>query len=234
MLICDKCGAQIPEGAKFCPQCADPVTEADVVAKPPTERTRLVCPKCESQGVYDIVASRSAHRLKCPKCRRVFTTRIVQIRAKRSRGYKEQGKRHFSVRVIEPSGAERLIEFANASYQDFELRARDLAAFSYRGNELKIVQNLTVTRYMKVSKPSCFLATYLHGPTSREVAILRLFRDNVLLGSVLFSPLVALYYQLSPVVVRWLGDNRVFRKASLVATKPIIDAAEWYLCTRQE
>lgn len=34
MLICDKCNAQILEGSKFCPQCADPVTEADVVAKP--------------------------------------------------------------------------------------------------------------------------------------------------------------------------------------------------------
>jgi RNA polymerase subunit RPABC4/transcription elongation factor Spt4 len=34
MLICDKCNAQIAEGAKFCPQCADPVTEADKATKP--------------------------------------------------------------------------------------------------------------------------------------------------------------------------------------------------------
>ena len=27
--ICDKCGASLPLSAQFCPQCADPVTEAD-------------------------------------------------------------------------------------------------------------------------------------------------------------------------------------------------------------
>jgi RNA polymerase subunit RPABC4/transcription elongation factor Spt4 len=31
MLACDKCGAGINEGSKFCPQCGDPVTEADRV-----------------------------------------------------------------------------------------------------------------------------------------------------------------------------------------------------------
>lgn len=29
MLVCDKCGAKILEGAKFCPNCGDAVTEAD-------------------------------------------------------------------------------------------------------------------------------------------------------------------------------------------------------------
>ncbi|ACX96882.1 zinc ribbon domain-containing protein [Halothiobacillus neapolitanus] len=37
MLVCDKCGAGINEGAKFCPQCGDPVTEADRVTIPVTE-----------------------------------------------------------------------------------------------------------------------------------------------------------------------------------------------------
>lgn len=31
MLVCDKCKATIPSAAKFCAQCGDPVTEADVV-----------------------------------------------------------------------------------------------------------------------------------------------------------------------------------------------------------
>lgn len=38
MLQCDKCGAGITEGAKFCPQCGDPVTEADIVTTPATEQ----------------------------------------------------------------------------------------------------------------------------------------------------------------------------------------------------
>ncbi|MCK5013156.1 MAG: zinc ribbon domain-containing protein [Candidatus Omnitrophica bacterium] len=37
MLVCDKCGAGINEGAKFCPQCGDPVTEADRISVPVTE-----------------------------------------------------------------------------------------------------------------------------------------------------------------------------------------------------
>ena len=34
MLVCDKCSAGINEEAKFCPQCGDPVTEADRVTIP--------------------------------------------------------------------------------------------------------------------------------------------------------------------------------------------------------
>ncbi|MBB3059283.1 zinc ribbon domain-containing protein [Microbulbifer rhizosphaerae] len=37
MLVCDKCGAGINEGSKFCPQCGDPVTEADRVTVPVAE-----------------------------------------------------------------------------------------------------------------------------------------------------------------------------------------------------
>ncbi|MGX9460585.1 zinc ribbon domain-containing protein [Shewanella sp. A14] len=36
MLVCDKCSAGINHGAKFCPQCGDPVTEADRVSVPVT------------------------------------------------------------------------------------------------------------------------------------------------------------------------------------------------------
>lgn len=37
MLACDKCGAAITEGSKFCPQCGDPVTEKDKMMKPSTK-----------------------------------------------------------------------------------------------------------------------------------------------------------------------------------------------------
>jgi protein-arginine kinase activator protein McsA len=91
MFICDKCGAQIPEGARFCPQCADVVTEADKVAKPAkraqsqgisaeeTEQIRLVCPKCESQFLYGTSVSGSRYDFSCPKCNVGFTSRIVKV-----------------------------------------------------------------------------------------------------------------------------------------------------------
>lgn len=34
MLVCDKCGAGITEGSKFCPQCGDAVTDADRITAP--------------------------------------------------------------------------------------------------------------------------------------------------------------------------------------------------------
>lgn len=34
MFVCDKCKAGITEGARFCAQCGDPVTEADTVTVP--------------------------------------------------------------------------------------------------------------------------------------------------------------------------------------------------------
>ncbi len=37
MLICDKCEASISEGSQFCPQCGDPVTDADLVILPTRE-----------------------------------------------------------------------------------------------------------------------------------------------------------------------------------------------------
>ncbi|AUD78020.1 zinc ribbon domain-containing protein [Kangiella profundi] len=37
MLVCDKCSAGIIEGSKFCPQCGDPVTDADRVNIPVVE-----------------------------------------------------------------------------------------------------------------------------------------------------------------------------------------------------
>ena len=38
MYICDKCGASITEGSRFCPQCGDPVTEADKVILPQNDK----------------------------------------------------------------------------------------------------------------------------------------------------------------------------------------------------
>lgn len=41
-LVCNKCNYEIMEGARFCPNCADPVDEADVVSVPATGRERPV------------------------------------------------------------------------------------------------------------------------------------------------------------------------------------------------
>ncbi|MBU7009892.1 MAG: hypothetical protein HXS46_04330 [Theionarchaea archaeon] len=191
---------------------------------------KIVCPKCESQFPYEITSSsESFHKFRCSDCHQIFVSRIVRVRAKRSRGSKKENKRHFSVRFYDFSGNEGLIEFDNASSEDFELRARDIAVFTYVKEKLRIVQNCTINYYLKVSSPRCFLATYVYGPASEELAILRGFRDKILLSSMFFSPTVELYYHVSPIAVTWLRDNRLFKDVLLILLKPVVSFAKWYL-----
>jgi len=194
-----------------------------------TEQIRIVCPKCEVQSFYKFTPSKSVYNLQCPNCHSDFMSRIVTVRSKRSQGSKKDNRRNFSIRILDFSGGEDLIEFVNAGYKDFELRAKDRAIFSYRKNDLKIVQNSTINRYMKVSAPSCFIATYLYGPNSIEVTTLRQFRDDVLLSSTLLSPLVNFYYILSQTILRWLGNFRLFNAISLLLMKPVVLCIGWYL-----
>jgi len=218
MPTCTRCGSDIPKSAKYCPQCAHPVADPVSVARSShekessTEKTWLYCAKCGKPSWYQLDPSKASHHLVCKKCDHGFKTRLVQIRAKRSRGSKKDNKRHFSIRVVEASGREDLIEFTNRSYEDFELRSDDLAAFSYLGNDLKLVQNITIGKHWKLS--DCYLATHLYGSTSKEVTVLRLFRDEVLLTSELLSPIVKEYYRLSPVLIDCFGDRRAFCAAS--------------------
>lgn len=182
---------------------------------------KLVCPNCKSQNQYEFVNSVSRQNLQCPSCKTNFQTWIVNIRAKRSRGYRSNNKRQFSVRVIDFSGQEHLIEFINAGYGDFELRSKDQAAISYVNGQLKMIQNLTIHQYMEVSNPSCYLATYVYGPNSKEVAQFRNFRDRVLINSRFLSKVVRLYYQMSPKLIEKFGDDVTFRICVRMLLKPI-------------
>lgn len=150
MLVCDNCGSHIADGAKFCPQCADPVTINDIVDGPQVERKKLMCPKCGTRSLFEVDTRNAEYDSTCPKCDSDFTTRIVQVRAKRSRGNKKYGTREFTVRVVDASGDEELIEFSNNSYEDFELRSKDQAAFTYLGNQLALIENLNVGRNMRL------------------------------------------------------------------------------------
>lgn len=222
-LVCDKCGSKIPTKAKFCPECGDPVTNADRVqsAGSEVETVRLVCPKCENQDLFQARLS-STEELICPNCKTQFISRIVRIRSKKSRGLKKEGKRSFSIRVTNFVGTEDLIEFENASYDDFEFKAKDVAAFSYLNKKLRVIQNMTINRYMKISRPSCFVATLVYGPDSPEVRILRQWRDDKLLASRTLSRLVIFYYRISPWLVGQLGQTRAFRKLVRWFLAPIV------------
>lgn len=117
---------------------------------------KLVCPQCEQQFVhrFPIQEFRAGRGdVICPLCIQPFRSEMTRVRAKRSQGDKQRNRRHFSVRVYEPTGRERLIEFNRRGYGDFELRSGDLGVFSYIDNILRVVQNLTTQQYMTLNKP---------------------------------------------------------------------------------
>lgn len=156
MLICNRCGTSIQDGARFCPACGDPVTKGDLARNqiaPGNERVQLVCPHCEQQSLYSIPAHGEAE-LTCSACSEPFETRVVRVRSKRSTGPKASRTRRFSVRVESLDGHEDLIEFVRSKNEDFELRSKDLAAFSSVHGRLTLVQNLSVGRSMKLLSPA--------------------------------------------------------------------------------
>lgn len=155
MLICNRCSTTIPAGARFCPACGDPVTAGDAPGKhvaPSSERVKLVCPHYEDAALYAI-PSHGVGELACAACANPFHTSVVRIRSKRSAGNKQMGTRSFTVRVEDLDGRDDLVEFIRPSNEDFELRARDLAAFSSIDGWLTVVQNLTVGRHMRLVRP---------------------------------------------------------------------------------
>ena len=217
MLRCDKCGATIPGGSKFCPQCADRVTAADSVESDSTT-VALVCPKCKAQQQHSLSDARVA-RLTCTRCKRSFTTTLARVRGKRSRGSKKHNKREFSIRIIHGDGGEDLIEFVTSGHDDFELRSKDWAAFSYVKGKLRVVQNLTVGRYMEISNPACVVATFVFGEDSPEVRALRQWRDDALLSSRTLATCVDVYYWLSPIAIRLAAHSRALRIALVFSVR---------------
>jgi hypothetical protein len=188
----------------------------------------LVCPHCEADVPFRLTHPKSAQEVACPACRKGFEVLIVKIRAKRSRGNRKGGSREFDVRVIEFSGQERLLQFENAEYDDFELRQGDDAVFYYTNGELRLVQNLTIREVYEVSSSSCYLATFVFGSGSEEVALLRQFRDEVLLPRRVLAGMVRLYYRASPRMVRLFGGSRLCKVVVAAALTPLL----WFVRRR--
>lgn len=125
-----------------------------------TQQANLVCPKCQTQNIFPISTAQSNYQFTCPKCNSLFISRVVKIRAKNSRQDKRSNTRSYSVRIIDFSGREELIEFGQSGISDFELRAGDLASFNYLSNKLLIVQNLTIGRFLSL-KSGCSKAAVI-------------------------------------------------------------------------
>ncbi len=216
MRICDKCSSEILDDSKFCPECGDKVDENDVHIEDDKlvgKSINIVCPVCEQQSLYNINLLNYSHNLSCSKCKTNFNSRIVQIRAKKSRKLKGKTSRQFDVRVINPDNTEDLISFINPSGQDFELRSKDVGIFTSQKGKMKVVQNSSISKYIKIDS-GCFIATYVYGFDSEEVSLLRQYRDDVLLHNVISKSLVSVYYLISPILIKIFGSKQLFQKMS--------------------
>jgi hypothetical protein len=69
----------------------------------------------------------------------------------------------------------------------------------------------------------CFIATAAFGsPLERRVHVLRNFRDTYLLPNPIGRALVALYYEFSPPIARFIGGNGVLRGAVRIGLHPVV------------
>jgi hypothetical protein len=189
---------------------------------------RFVCPHCNEQHSYQLppedLIYKKYQTISCANCHKSFHSRIVSIRSKKSRGDRKLNAREFDIRVINPDTSEDLIQFVNYDYDDLQLSSKDRVAFIYAENMLRVVQNYTVNTYWKIKpKRECYLATCVYGESSQETEIFRNFRDEVLLPSAFLSTFVYMYYEISPFMVRYLGDKAIFRFVIKSMLGPILN-----------
>lgn len=102
----------------------------------------FICPHCK-EHTQARIAGEGWFELTCQRCKRGFNTLLATVRAKRSRGDRRGDARVYSVRV-KHNGQEELIEFDQSGYDDFELRSGDVAAFSFVGGAVIVVENKTI------------------------------------------------------------------------------------------
>ncbi len=72
----------------------------------------------------------------------------------------------------------------------------------------------------------CFIVTASCGSDSHEVAVLRRFRDKVLLKNIVGTGLVKFYYKVSPPIANFIEKREGIRKAVRASLQPIVHMAE--------
>jgi hypothetical protein len=88
-------------------------------------------------------------------------------------------------------------------------------------------QNVVVTATFQVVQTTsgCFIATAAYGtPTAEQIAVLREFRDGVLLESAAGSQFIDLYYRLSPPIADFISGNSFLRT---LVRELLVDPLVW-------
>ncbi len=88
------------------------------------------------------------------------------------------------------------------------------------------VSEVTTTSIQFTTVSPCFVATAAYGsPLASEVSALRRFRDRYLMTNALGQALVATYYETSPGLAAWIGQDEYRREAARALLAPIVGFA---------
>ena len=117
--------------------------------------------------------------------------------------------RRLSFRLEPLGGGASRVEFDDGSPEPLHVARGDLLAFLYtEGPVLRGVTNLSSGRTLWRRRTGpCWIATQAYGEGSRELDVLRTWRDEVLLPTRMGRAAVACYDRCSPWMVRWLAHR---------------------------
>ena len=185
----------------------------------PTMTLKLMCPSCQAVAEFSVSPRQATHQLKCATCKTSFDAYVAEVRGLEVRA--RRGAKRYTFKVAEPDGVLKRVEFEDTSGAEFNVARRDLMAFLYGTNrELRGVLNLSNGRLLRLQRGGlCFVATAVLGESALELATFRVYRDRVLLQSVLGVISVRAYYRVGPRLARRLEANPLARRLASAALR---------------
>jgi polyhydroxybutyrate depolymerase len=122
-------------------------------------------------------------------------------------------------------------EFVNWTGNDVSTIAAPTAATTTitlnpaAGKDYEITANFQTKSTTPPPSGGCFIATAAYGtPTAEQINVLREFRDDVLLKSIVGSRLVDLYYKVSPPIADFISEHSFVR---ILVRELLIDPIVW-------
>lgn len=181
-------------------------------------RLNIKCPKCSQYKVHStplkLMAQHDFPGFMCSNCNTIFQGVMGMIESTRI-NYVNISCIFIRIKNIFTE-REHLLITCGASRPTVKIamnlmNAGDCVFLTIINDKVRTVQNPELGESITFDLPMCYVATYIYGPDSHEVKILRNFRDFYLLANPISSYFVQLYYFLSPVLINIFGKSKIFK-----------------------